>query len=54
MYVIIAALAGLAVGVFMPSVARQIHARLSAEAKKVDGYVSAEVGKVESDVKKKL
>jgi hypothetical protein len=51
MHVVIAALVGLAVGVFAPSVARKIHAVLSAEAKEAGGYISAELGKVEADVK---
>lgn len=51
---IIYAGAGYVIGAFTPAVLRKIKSAFSAEVKKADGYVSAEVGKVEKDVKAKL
>jgi hypothetical protein len=54
MHYIVGSIAGFIVGIFTPGVTRKLKSLFSAEVKKADGYVSAEVGKVEADVKKKL
>ena len=52
MHYLVGAILGLAVGVFMPSVARKIHARLSIEASKGVTLVEGEVRAAEKDLGK--
>lgn len=54
MYVVIAAVAGLAVGVFAPGVARKLKALFVKEASKGVSLVEGEVKAAEADIKAKL
>ena len=45
---------GYVAGAFTPGVLRYVKSKLTSEAKKAEGYVSAEVDKGIADVKKKV
>lgn len=54
MHYLIGSVVGFIVGIFTPGVTKRLKSAFSAEGKKAEGYVSAEVSKAETDVKKKL